>query len=139
MAGVSDTEAMIAGMDPALGTTDYVFCTAPPGERVEAALSHAIAVFREEEGVSLVLPATAAARLGFPASPPMRCITLTVRSSLEGVGLTAAVAGALASAGIACNVIAAFHHDHLFVPARDAGRALAALARLQDEARRPAG
>ena len=51
---------------------------------------------------------------------------LQVHSALDGVGLTAAVAGALAAAGIACNVIAAFHHDHLFVPAARAGAVLLA-------------
>ncbi len=34
-------------------------------------------------------------------------ITLTVYSDLEAVGLTAAVAGALADRGISCNVVAA--------------------------------
>ena len=43
-------------------------------------------------------------------------ITLQVYSDLEGVGLTAAVATALARRGIPCNVVAALHHDHLFVP-----------------------
>jgi uncharacterized protein len=47
-------------------------------------------------------------------------ITLTVNSSLDGVGLTAAVSQALAEQGIPCNVVAAAHHDHLFVPERRA-------------------
>jgi hypothetical protein len=50
-----------------------------------------------------------------------------VHSSLEAVGLTAAVAGALTAAGISANVVAAFHHDHVFVPA---DRAEAAMAQL---------
>jgi hypothetical protein len=52
---------------------------------------------------------------------------LTVHSALDGVGLTAAVASALADAGIPCNMVAAFHHDHAFVPLDDAPRALAIL------------
>ena len=51
-------------------------------------------------------------------------------SSLEAVGLTAAVAGALAAEGISANVVAAFHHDHVFVPAGRAAEAMACLARL---------
>ena len=52
---------------------------------------------------------------------------LTVHSDLAGVGLTAAVAAALADANIPCNIVAAFHHDHVFVPAGQAQQALAAL------------
>jgi hypothetical protein len=57
-------------------------------------------------------------------------ITLMVHSALEGVGLTAAVAAALAEVGIACNVVAAFHHDHLLVPWDRRDEALVLLQRL---------
>jgi len=53
-----------------------------------------------------------------------------VHSALEGVGLTAAVTSALADMGIACNVVAGFHHDHLFVPWQRREEALDALRRL---------
>ena len=61
----------------------------------------------------------------------MRQITLQIHSSLTGVGLTAAVATALKSEDIPCNVLAASFHDHLFVPAEMAEAALEALERLQ--------
>jgi len=35
--------------------------------------------------------------------------------ALSAVGLTAVFAGALAAAGISANVVAGFHHDHVFV------------------------
>jgi hypothetical protein len=44
--------------------------------------------------------------------------------------MMAAIAGALTEAGISCNAVAAYHHDHLFVPwprARDAMDVLHAL------------
>jgi hypothetical protein len=63
----------------------------------------------------------------------MRMITLTVHSSLAAVGLTAAFSARLAREGIGANVVAAFHHDHIFVPAADAERALAALKALHRE------
>jgi hypothetical protein len=58
-------------------------------------------------------------------------ITLTVHSDLHAVGLTAAVADALAGKRISCNVVAAAHHDHLFVPVDEGAAALAALRDLQ--------
>ena len=43
-------------------------------------------------------------------------ISLDAHSSLEAVGLTAALSHALAKAGISANIVAALRHDHLFVP-----------------------
>ncbi|QOF70735.1 ACT domain-containing protein [Aminobacter sp. SR38] len=60
----------------------------------------------------------------------MRRITLNVYSALDGVGLTAAVATALARHAIPCNMVAAYHHDHAFVPAARAEAALASLEEL---------
>jgi len=45
--------------------------------------------------------------------------------------LTAAVADALTRANISCNIIAAAHHDHLFVPVESARAAIEALTALQ--------
>lgn len=120
---VRDRDAMIAGMEPVLlpGTFEFRSFAAEPSSEVQAA---AVGMFREAEGVSLILPVAAGST---DAALPMRQITLTVHSALDGVGLTAAVAGALAEAGIACNLVAAFHHDHVFVPAAQAEEALAVL------------
>ena len=59
-------------------------------------------------------------------------ITLTIHSSLEAVGLTAAVSSALTEANISCNVVAAYYHDHIFVPIADADRAMNVLLALTD-------
>ncbi len=123
---IKATHSMIAAMSPALGPGTWVFCTTSV-----QAFTHpeAIATFAEDEGTSLILPQTTARALGFPADLPMACITLTVYSALDGIGLTAAVASALAQAGIPCNMVAAFHHDHVFVPADRAQDALAILTK----------
>ena len=68
--------------------------------------------------------------MAFTASAPMRQITLTIHSSLEAVGLTGAFATELARHGISANVVAGFYHDHIFVGAADADRAMAALTDL---------
>ena len=82
-------------------------------------------MIREEEGVTAIIA-------GDRAGMPFARITLTVHSALEGVGLTAAVSGALAKAGIACNVVAGYHHDHLFVPWERRDEALGVLQRLAE-------
>lgn len=61
-------------------------------------------------------------------------ITLQVHSSLEAVGLTAPVAGLLATLGISANVVAGYHHDHLFMPWERREEAVAALMALAREA-----
>tara|TARA_X000000950_G_scaffold53718_1_gene63826 strand:- start:9955 stop:10488 length:534 start_codon:yes stop_codon:yes gene_type:complete len=131
---VSGTNDMIANMTPVLQEGEYVFCTTDDEARYSACADKAIAVFAEPEGASLILPAGIAALMGFDASAPMRCISLMVNSSLEGIGLTAAVAGALTENAIACNVVAAFHHDHIFIPEKDAETALKVLEALQASA-----
>ena len=87
--------------------------------------------FREAEGLTLLIAPAEARALGLPDRPLFRRITLGVHSSLEAVGLTAAVSAALTEAGISANLVAAFHHDHVFVPADRAEAALACLRRLQ--------
>jgi len=128
-APVSDRRAMIAAMDPLLDGQAWCFVTAEdPAQAIEL-MRGALATFREDEGLSLVVPAEAAAACGIAAAPFAR-ITLQVHSALEGVGLTAAVSSALAEAAIACNVIAACRHDHVFVPLARADEAMVILARL---------
>lgn len=122
---VKDTDAMISGMAPVLDETVYHFCQGSDG-----LLKHAIASFREDEGLSLILPESIAREEGIASDLPMKRITLTVHSALDGVGLTAAVATVLAQNAIACNMVAGFRHDHAFVPAADAQRALALLKTL---------
>jgi hypothetical protein len=125
---------MVAGMTPELKGGVYAFCAA--GDRDWRALEP-LAMFREAEGVSLILEADAARAAGFVTEAPMALITLNVYSALDGVGLTAAVASALAEAGIACNMVAALNHDHVFVPADRAEEALTILRALQAAASVP--
>lgn len=106
---VSALEDMLSGMSPKLDERPFNFMhVIQEGSKLPPT---AFALIKEEEGLTLVAADKPPGRQGQFAR-----ITLQVHSALEGVGLTAAVSTALAKAGIACNVIAAFHHDHLFVP-----------------------
>ena len=127
---------MIAGMTPARVAGEFVYASVDADKADAALLSASICRFREAEGLSLIVPRDVARVHGLPDLSPMVCITLNVYSSLEGIGLTAAVSNALAANGIACNMVAAHHHDHAFVPATDADRAMAVLQRLQEDASR---
>ena len=126
MTGERDLGRLLAQLAPRLDPELWAFITlAEPPAGVTPLMT-----FREDEGLTCIVTADAAARLGARSAPVFRRITLGVTSSLQAVGLTAAVAGALAEAGISANVVAAFHHDHVFVPADRAAEATACLARL---------
>ena len=120
---VVDRLDMIRGMRPEITPGRFVY-RAVPAETLQSVLADCEALVREAEGLSAILPAGPSDRL------VLRRITLNVQSSLQGLGLTAAVAGALAEAGIACNMVAGLRHDHAYVPEADAERALDILTRL---------
>jgi hypothetical protein len=132
---VKDTHAMIAGMTPVLTTGTWVYCFEDDAAKAAALAPLTFALMRETEGITLILPADVAGAHGYAVALTMRLITLNVFSDLEGVGLTAAVAHALTDAGVSCNVVAAYHHDHIFVPEADAERALDALVAAQKAAK----
>ena len=131
--GGRDLRRLLAGMEPRLLPEEFVFCTVDDGENEALADLSALATFREEEGMSLVLERTIAESRGFRYGPVMRCISLTVHSALDAVGLTAAISSRLARQGISANVVAAYFHDHVFVPAERAEEALEALRELSLE------
>ena len=110
----------------------YVYCQLP----LDADLTglSAIATFRESEGLTVILEENTALAHGLAPRFRAAWITLTVYSDLDAVGLTAAVARALADRGISCNVVAAADHDHLFVPVAAAADALDALVLLSKNA-----
>ena len=89
------------------------------------AASHA--VVKEGELTTIVLPIEAAERSGQPVPVKLAWLTLSVFSSLEAIGLTAAISQRLTEKNISCNVIAGYHHDHFLVPIERVDDAIAAL------------
>ncbi|PSL21262.1 ACT domain-containing protein [Shimia abyssi] len=131
---VKSAHAMIAGMTPQLRPEVFVFSTLTDLDQARDLLPVAFSATREEEGLSLVLPIKVAQDAGHATDQPMHCITLNVYSALDGVGLTAAVASALAAKNIPCNMIAGYHHDHVLVPDDRSAQALSVLQTLQSAA-----
>ncbi|TWF92049.1 hypothetical protein FHX80_12367 [Streptomyces brevispora] len=127
----SDLRTLLRDLRPELHPGRYVFATAPDG--VVPAGAAPIVTVGEAEGLTLVLPEPEAVAAGLSHSFPAGWITLRVHSALDAVGLTAAVSLALTDAGISCNVVAGFHHDHLFVPHGRAAEAVTVLKALAAE------
>jgi len=128
MQGETDIVALLKKMSPTLNNGEYVFCTLPASMEIDYA--DVIGSFKEKEGLTVILEKGVADNLDLDYTYVASWITLTVHSSLEAVGLTAAFSAALAKEGISCNVIAAYYHDHIFVDQKDASKAMATLKQL---------
>ena len=123
---------LLRQLDPYLHEGTYAFCACP--RNAAPAQFEPLAMFLEDEGCSLIVTESTAQRAQLPVMFRAAWITLRVNSELHALGLTAAVATALADAGIPCNMLAALRHDHVFVPVEMAGRAMLALCELQESA-----
>lgn len=128
MSGETDLQKLLQDMQPELNEGEYVFCTVDSLQNA-VALSP-ICFFQEREAITVIISKQQADDATLPYSTICAWITLKIHSSLEAVGLTAAVSKALTEASISCNVVAAYYHDHIFVPLQDAQRALTALQQL---------
>lgn len=128
MSGETHLARLLQSMTPQLNPGQYVFCCVPREQDCSAL--QPVASLREDEGLSLILARDVADAHGLSYDYVAAWITLQVHSSLAAVGLTAAFSAALAQAGISCNVVAGFHHDHIFVPVERAERALSTLRAL---------
>ena len=127
-APISDLTRLLRSLEPELHQGVYVFAVLPAGR--ELGSLPVVATFLEREGLTVVVEEGAAQQAGLSSLFRAAWITLTVHSDLEAVGLTAAFSGALADAGISCNVLAGAYHDHLFVPVARAQEALGLLRNL---------
>ena len=132
MPGERDLASMLRSLtvERRPGVFVYVSVERPSAELV----AKAAAVVEEAEGITLVLPADAARDAGLTPVYEAAWLTLAVHSSLDAIGLTAAVSDALATAGIPCNVIAGAFHDHLLVPAARADEATNCLLQMKRRA-----
>ena len=121
-------EQLVQKMQPRLNSSIYTFCTLQNGQPIPQGT---ISWFVESEGISVIVPIEIAERAGLTIGFQAEWITLEVNSDLAALGLTAAVSTVLAQAGISCNIVAGYHHDHLFVPAGRGQDAVNLLLELQ--------
>ncbi|MBG0759849.1 transporter [Vibrio cidicii] len=131
MSAITDLDLLLKSMSPKLLDGEYVFCCVD-GPLADYLHLEPMATFREQEGLTLVVPRAKAELGGLRFDGIFRLITLTVHSSLQAVGLTAAFASQLAEHGISANVVAGYYHDHIFVPQEKAHAALQALESLAE-------
>lgn len=129
MSGESNLAALLRSMEPRLHAVEHGYGHLPTGQDLPAGLIP-FAVVHEVEGMSVVASVDTLARHGVDHIGGWARISLTVHSDLAAVGLTAAIAAALAEAGLSANVIAGYFHDHVLVPWSRRAEAMAALARL---------
>ena len=128
MQGEINLELLLASIDPVLSEEEYVFFT----PEILPPLDDSIfACIQEQEGWTCIIERVAADHLDMQYETIFKRITLQVHSSLEAVGLTAAVSNLLAEYEISCNIVAGYFHDHLFVPIKQADQALALLKKLK--------
>jgi len=125
MDGEHDLTRLRRTMAPRLDERTFVYCCFP-----DLAMPIGLTAWctvREDEGLTAIVDKRDAERCGLAYVFESRLITLTVHSALDAVGFLALVTGRLAAAGIACNAIAGYHHDHLLVPVARADEAMAVL------------
>ena len=128
MSGERDLDAILASLDVLREPGVFVVAKVQVGAEPPAGTR---AWIREREGLTVVLAREDAVASGLPFVFEAAWLTLTVHSSWDAVGLTAALAARLAEAGIPANVLAGYHHDHVLVPVERADEAVAALRTLR--------
>jgi len=94
----------MANMSPKLDPSVYVFCTLE-AELAQAHAKSALMVFKESEGVSLIVTEDYAKNSKLDYEFPCCRITLEVHSALEAVGFLAAIVPALAKQGMGVNPV----------------------------------
>jgi len=97
-----------------LNEGEYVFCSIIEINKIS--MKNIIGFFKESEGYSIIISKEEAIKNNLPFYFVSAWITLEIDSTLDSVGLTSAFSKKLTKAGISCNVVAAYHHDHIFVP-----------------------
>jgi len=123
MTGINNLDRLMQEMDPVLVGKRFVFCTVSKKVYGKKGLDY-ILVFKEAEGITIVVDKDVADKNKLPYEGIWSLITLNVHSDLSAVGFLAKISEKLAAARISVNVVSAYYHDHLFVPAEKTDEAM---------------
>lgn len=131
MPGETDLSTLLRTLEPILHPDTYVFSTTTqPLSSLPLATLNPDLIFQEAEGITLITTQSAAESHSYKYTFPSKKISLKVHSSLEAVGLMAAISNKFAARGISSNVVSGYFHDHVFVPEGKGEEAMKALAEL---------
>lgn len=125
MEGEVNLKNILKNLNPSLNEGKYVYCTVNNIDEIP--FSKILFLFKEIESITVVLKKEDAEAMNLTFSYVASWITLEIHSSLSAVGLTAKFSQALSDAGISCNVVAAYFHDHIFVDEKDEAKAIEVL------------
>lgn len=126
MSGEKNLDIILKNLNPILNEGRYVYCYANNIDNIS--FSKILFLFKENEGITVVLKKEDADEFNLEYSYVAAWITFKVHSSLEAVGMTAAFSTALGKENISCNVVAAYFHDHIFIDEKDAEKAMNVLS-----------
>lgn len=130
--GEKSLAKLLSSFTTVLHPETYVFATLadtaplPPLDQVQL-------LFRESEGITVIVSKTYAEENKIEYFFPCKMITLNITSSLEAVGFMAVIATRLATRNMGVNPVSGFYHDHLFVPEGRENEAIEELAKLVEE------
>lgn len=116
MSGETNLAVLLRSMNPILQANEYVFCSLDEKVNENWLQLSPIGMFREKEGLTLILNRDQADNANIPYTSTFKLITLSVHSSLDAVGFLATITSKLSEKGISVNPLSAYYHDHLFVP-----------------------
>lgn len=133
MQAITELDRLIKEMKPIIHPEPLVYCAVTAEQMTSKMLTDSFAMINEAEAITLITSPEQAQSFGFKASETFQRIELKVYSSLEAVGLTAAVSQCLTEHNISANVIAAYHHDHILIPQKDAQKGYQALLALTQQ------
>lgn len=126
MSGEKNLDIILKNLNPILNEGRYVYCFVNSIDHIP--FTKILFLFKESEGITVVLKKEDADGLSLEYSYVAAWITFKVHSSLEAVGMTAAFSTALGKENISCNVVAAYFHDHIFIDEKDAEKAMNVLS-----------